>query len=154
MCCKLGEILQVGKADGEWCRHCTTRTACDIYDTRPEVCRSYYCVYMLTDLSDDWRPTKCKFMISALPDGALVITVDKSRPDGWKNAPYIGLTREWAQTRRIVVLIGLRALAIYPDHIEELGMIGNGYGLGTIPDPTGRPIPRTIRVDTRTHQPG
>lgn len=40
------------------CRHCDK--GCAIYETRPEVCREYYCGWRKLEMvPDDWRPDKC-----------------------------------------------------------------------------------------------
>lgn len=148
MCCKLGTIQEVNKKDGEWCQHCSTRTRCDIYDTRPNVCRSYYCYYMLSDLSEDWRPTKAKLMVSAMADGAVYISVDPSRPDAWKKEPYYSMIRQWSkEASRVVVLVGLKAIAVYPDRIDELGMLDDHHTLAVVNEttPTGI-VKRTVMV--------
>jgi hypothetical protein len=124
MCCKLGTIQEVNKPDGQWCQHCSTRTKCDIYATRPAVCADYYCVYMLGDLSEDWRPTKSKLMVSAMLDGSLTISVDASRPDAWKKEPYFSLIRQWSGQRPVKVFVGLHGFVVRPDGIDDLGILG------------------------------
>ena len=147
MCCKLGTIEEVGKPDGQWCKHCSTRVKCDIYETRPFVCRDYYCAYMLSDLSEDWRPTKSKLMVSSMYDGSIYVMVDPSRPDAWKQAPYHSLIVKWSEQRRVLVFVGLKATAVYPTHVEELGMIDEKYALRVIEEttPSGT-VRRTVRV--------
>ncbi len=147
MCCKLGSIKEVNKPDGQWCQHCSTRKGCDIYETRPEVCRTYYCYYMLSTLNEDWRPTTCKFMVSIMQGNLVYVTVDPSRPDAWKKEPYYSSIRNWATKKRVVVLIGLQALAVYPDRTDDLGRLEDGYFLTAVNEqtPTGI-VQRTVRV--------
>ncbi|TKW70576.1 MAG: hypothetical protein DI543_28680, partial [Bradyrhizobium icense] len=46
------------------CKHCTGHS-CSIYDSRPSVCRGWYCVWRVEkDLPDDMRPDKCGVMFS------------------------------------------------------------------------------------------
>lgn len=147
MCCKLGAIKEVEKKDGEWCQHCSTRQRCDIYTTRPEVCRTYFCYYMLSTLGEEWRPTKCKFMISMMINGSVQVSVDPARPDAWKKEPYFSSMRQWAAQRRVVVLVGLHAFAVYPDRIDDLGMLGDDYFLAEKSEPTPAGIvKRTVKV--------
>lgn len=148
MCCKLGAIAEVNKPDGEWCTHCTSRTGCDIYDTRPAVCRDYYCFYMLSDLSEDWRPTKAKLMVSLMRNGSVYISVDRTRPDAWKHEPYFSMIKQWSGERRLIVMVGLMAYGVYPDRIDKLGMLTPGYALtGQIEQTPSGPVERTIRVE-------
>ncbi len=147
MCCKLGEIKEVGKPDGKWCQHCTTRRHCDIYDTRPTVCRTYYCFFMLSDLPEEWRPSTSRFMVSQMQNNLVYISVDPARPDAWKKEPYHARIRHWSAKARVVVLVGLHALAIYPDRVDDLGMMDEGYFLTTVDEntPTGI-FKRTIKI--------
>ncbi len=49
---------EIQKLSGAACRHCTLG-GCGIYETRPPVCRSYYCAWRTVDIfSDDWRPDR------------------------------------------------------------------------------------------------
>jgi len=60
VCCEWPTINkpEIQKQSGAVCRHCTS-TGCGIYETRPPVCRSYYCAWRTVDIfSDDWRPDR------------------------------------------------------------------------------------------------
>jgi len=60
VCCVFPTINkpEIQKLSGARCRHCTSG-GCGIYETRPPVCRSFYCAWRTVDIfSDDWRPDK------------------------------------------------------------------------------------------------
>jgi hypothetical protein len=60
VCCVLPNIdkPEIQKVSGARCKHCTG-TGCAIYDSRPPVCRAWYCAWRTVDIfSDDWRPDK------------------------------------------------------------------------------------------------
>ncbi|MDP3067597.1 MAG: hypothetical protein Q8M72_02885, partial [Methylocystis sp.] len=42
-CCKVLEIEEFKKPAGKLCEHCALTGGCGVYDTRPDVCRDYYC---------------------------------------------------------------------------------------------------------------
>lgn len=45
------------KMSGVACEHCRIGGGCNIYATRPQLCREYYCMWRcLPDLDTDWRP--------------------------------------------------------------------------------------------------
>lgn len=146
MCCKLGTIAEVNKKDGEWCQHCSTRQHCDIYETRPQVCRDYYCQYMLSDLSEEWRPTTAKLMVSVMNSGAVSITVDPARPDAWKKEPYYSFIRRWATQRQTLVLVGTRVYAVYDDRIDDLGVLDDEHEMAPV-DENGRKRLARVRKD-------
>ena len=150
MCCKLGAIAEVNKPDGQWCTHCTTRQSCDIYDTRPKVCRTYYCYYMLSELPEEWRPTTSKLMVSLMVGNLIYISVDPSRPDAWKKEPYFSMIRHWSSQARVVILVGLHATAIYPDNIVELGLVDDDHLLAEYNENTvNGVVKRTIRLNKK-----
>ena len=45
-CCKPFEVPEVGKHDGGWCSKSTERNGCTIYDSRPEACSKFMCVWL------------------------------------------------------------------------------------------------------------
>lgn len=59
VCCTVPSIdnPEIQKPAGATCRHCMN--GCTIYDTRPTVCRTYYCGWRQLEIfSEDWRPDK------------------------------------------------------------------------------------------------
>jgi hypothetical protein len=64
VCCTVPTIdkPEIQKASGVACRHCTAG-GCGIYETRPPICRSYYCAWRTVEIfGDDWRPDKSGVM--------------------------------------------------------------------------------------------
>lgn len=57
------EVRSLNKACNIWCPHCTKKS-CKIYDERPDDCREFNCVWMMTDLPDNLRPDRCGFVLS------------------------------------------------------------------------------------------
>ena len=60
VCCVFPTINkpEIQKQSGARCRHCH-ETGCGIYDSRPPVCRAYYCAWRTVDIfSEDWRPDR------------------------------------------------------------------------------------------------
>jgi hypothetical protein len=149
MCCKLGAIPDV-KEYNVWCQHCSTKSACDIWDSRPQICSDYFCHFMLSDLGEAWRPSKCRLMISTYnnSDGpSMTISVDPSRPDAWRKEPFFANIVHWSSQCRVTVQIGYHTFAVFPDHIDDLGEITDEYQIMTIIEqtPTG-PRQRAMRV--------
>ena len=60
VCCVFPTINkpEIQKQSGARCRHCH-QTGCAIYDSRPPVCRAYFCAWRTVDIfSEDWRPDR------------------------------------------------------------------------------------------------
>jgi hypothetical protein len=60
VCCVFPTINkpEIQKQSGARCRHCH-ETGCGVYDSRPPVCRAYFCAWRTVDIfGEDWRPDK------------------------------------------------------------------------------------------------
>lgn len=60
LCCVIPVIdsPELTKPSGAVCRH--SRGGCDIYESRPDVCRRFFCAWRRTKLiPEDWRPDRC-----------------------------------------------------------------------------------------------
>jgi hypothetical protein len=65
VCCRIFAIdkPEIQKQPGALCRHCANGP-CEIYQTRPDVCRTYYCGWRrLEILEEDWRPDKSGILV-------------------------------------------------------------------------------------------
>jgi hypothetical protein len=69
-CGKCCEVLgidtgQIHKAAGLTCQHYKEGCGCKIYETRPDVCRTFHCGWrMLPQLDDNWRPDRSNILIN------------------------------------------------------------------------------------------
>lgn len=76
VCCKelMFDIAGRRILAGVMCPHAAPPQGCTIHQTRPEVCRAYFCGWHhLPSLSEDWRPDQSEVLISfregPAPDG-------------------------------------------------------------------------------------
>jgi hypothetical protein len=68
VCCMALRIIELDKVAGIFCQHCLPGKGCGIYETRPEVCRSFHCGWrQVPQLGEAWRPDR---------SGVLIITQD------------------------------------------------------------------------------
>jgi len=58
-CCDILEVAAVDKPVNQLCKHWQTGTGCTIYDSRPQMCRSFVCAWLQGHLDDDWFPGHC-----------------------------------------------------------------------------------------------
>ena len=126
LCCKLLAIEGVEERPGfTWCRHCRPgKGGCSIYDHRPEACRSFVCGWlsgMLDGVLDPerWHPTKARMMLTAEAVGEevhVVVHVDPSFPERWRQAPYGEDIRRLAvaipPSQRLFVRVAYRLIEI------------------------------------------
>lgn len=70
LCCKLLPIVDPDLRkleDNKWCSHCvpTLKHGCTIYDSRPETCVRYACLYLdIPSLEENLRPNRCHVIFS------------------------------------------------------------------------------------------
>ena len=64
VCCTVMTINkpEIQKQSGVTCRHCK-ETGCAIYDSRPPICRAWFCAWRTVEIFDDsWRPDRSGVM--------------------------------------------------------------------------------------------
>lgn len=99
-CCKILKISELEKPANIWCRHCKVGEGCGIYETRPEVCRSYACLWLKTQslgrpISPGLRPDKSRVVIGTTNHGEdVVFYVAPDRPDAWNRGDFRKLVAE------------------------------------------------------------
>ena len=133
LCCKVMSVAAVSKPMGKWCPHCTIGAGCNIHEDRPGECRDFYCDFLLDPRFDErWRPETAHFVMRTSHASHWIgIHMDPQRPDAWRREPYYSklkeLARQSALTQLVVlVFIGVRAWAIYPDRDVDLGFAAPG----------------------------
>ncbi|MBL8590317.1 MAG: hypothetical protein JNK46_17415 [Methylobacteriaceae bacterium] len=133
LCCKLFPVLELDKPAGRWCPHVAQGRGCGIHETRPHVCRAFFCQWIWNEeLGPEWKPETARFVLSIYPgSNALAVTVDPGQPAAWRREPYHRELRRWAeaalaQNSQVVVFVGDRATVVLPDRDVELGVLQPG----------------------------
>ncbi|MCA0399708.1 MAG: hypothetical protein LCH38_02700 [Proteobacteria bacterium] len=149
LCCKLFPVPELEKPAGRWCRHIAQGRGCGIHETRPEICRAFFCQWVYNaDLGPEWKPEVSRFVLSIYPgSNSLVVTADPGAPAAWRAEPYLRNLRRWAEAAlaqgdQVLVMHGARATAILPDREVELGEIGAGDRIATYRGPGGYDVKR------------
>ena len=130
LCCKVMGVTELEKPRGQWCAHCKIGSGCGIYSERPNVCRDFYCSYLISPmLGEHWFPGRSKMVVEFTPGGErMTIHVDPGRPNAWREQPYYADLKKWAayaarDLRQVMVSIGNRAIVILPDEDVDLGIV-------------------------------
>ena len=133
MCCKVFAIPELDKGSQQWCRHVMQGRGCGIHETRPTVCRQFFCHWMRNPhLGPDWQPDHAKFLINTEMGGRrMIVAPDAGAPAAWRKAPYYAQFKRWslagaASNHQILVFNGKRATAILPDRDVDLGIVEVG----------------------------
>lgn len=78
---------------------------------------------------DHWFPARSKMVIAPELDGErIVIHVDPSRPNAWREQPYYRDLKQWAAAAardlsQLIVSIGKRSIVILPEEDVDLGLV-------------------------------
>ena len=94
LCCKFMGVEELEKPRNTWCKHCNIGVGCNIYETRPESCRIYECVWFKTQsldkpISPALRPDKSRVVIGTDNNGEdLILYVSREQPDAWKQKRF------------------------------------------------------------------
>lgn len=130
LCCKIFPVPDLGKPAGKWCQHIVQGKGCGIHETRPQICRAFFCQWIYNaDLGPEWKPEVSRFVLSIYPGtNSLTISADPGLPNAWREAKYLRQFRHWAaaaleQGDQVLVFSGARVTAILPDREVDLGEI-------------------------------
>jgi hypothetical protein len=143
MCCKVMQIEALAKPKHTMCGHFRKGTGCTVYDTRPQACSQFVCLWLADPNMDAaWRPDRARFILWG--DKQLVVDVDPAYPDAWRREPYYSKLKQASDPRRsgavqIVVRNGREVVIVFPEADISLGSeqnrpIESGYRRG----PRGR----------------
>jgi hypothetical protein len=110
LCCKTMKVHELDKAAHVWCQHCRIGKGCEIYETRPESCRIYDCLWLQTQRLDrpmaaELRPDRSRVVVGTTNGGDdVVLYLDPDRPDAWQRPAMQAFIRE-LRGRRIGILL-------------------------------------------------
>jgi hypothetical protein len=131
LCCKVMAVEALGKPAGGWCPHCKPRRGCLIYETRPEECRQYGCLW-LTDarFGEHWKPSRSKLVLTVSEDG-IEIRCDGGFPNAWRKEPFRNEIARMAQAGEaedvtVLVIVGQRMTLVTGTREFDLGVVGPG----------------------------
>jgi hypothetical protein len=131
LCCKVYEVPSLAKPANQWCSHCAPGKGCGIWQTRPDHCRAFFCMWM-TDarLPAEWKPDKSKFVLTFDPASRyLMVQVDPGAPKAWRQEPYYSQLMTWAKAllteeRLVIVFNNKHGTALLPSGEVDLGNLG------------------------------
>ena len=109
-------VTALDKPSGKWCRHFSKARGCAIYEQRPDDCRVFNCLWLLTEALDpDWKPSVAGFILHSEQGGArLIVECDAARPHDWRREPYQATLRRWAEApgQEVLVFAGTRGVRL------------------------------------------
>lgn len=120
LCCKVFTIAELNKLAGEWCPHCPGK-GCSMYESRPNTCREYRCVWLERpeSLSDELRPDKTSVVMNefAEPGLSMIELHESHRGAARKLLPVLEPVRDHGFG--LVVVCGGRPHTVFPPQFDE-----------------------------------
>ncbi|MBB4066091.1 hypothetical protein [Gellertiella hungarica] len=96
LCCRLPDIDALDKPANEPCRHLAGEAGCRAYDTRPDTCRAFLCLWRTeAALGEEWHPPTAGMMVYRQGPQRTVLA-DPRRPDRSRSEPWLSQLRRWA----------------------------------------------------------
>lgn len=92
-CCRVYAIPSLDKPAGKWCDHCAIGKGCTVYETRPELCVEFACLWLQSHqrgqgLPEEARPDRCKVVFTPTTnDGLMSAMCMPGSPDAWRKGP-------------------------------------------------------------------
>jgi hypothetical protein len=135
LCCKVFDVPPVdNKPRGVWCKHCTPGRGCGIWQTRPDFCRDFHCMWIKdATLGPEWKPDIAKFVLNYRRDlGVLNVMVDIKTPNVWRQEPYLSGLRDFAARasafKHIVqITVGKRLIVLSPEREFDMGVTEDDF---------------------------
>lgn len=103
-------VHELDKPVNTRCPHCEMGVGCTIYETRPQSCRAFECVWLQTQrgttpLARELRPDATRVVMSTANGGeAIVLNVAPDRADAWQRGAMGKLVREMLADGVVVLL--------------------------------------------------
>lgn len=145
LCCKLVTVAELEKPSGTWCTHCSPGKGCGIHAVRPNACRSWNCLWLLSpELGPQWKPDKSRMVLMA--DGRtrrVFVRCDPGFPKAWRKEPYYGQIRQWAsqagpQGGEVFIGVGHDITILANGRELHVGAVAEQDGFATEYDASGR----------------
>lgn len=120
LCRKLMGVTALDKPAGRWRRHFSRAGGCAVYETRPDDCGVFNCLWLLTDaLGPERKPTAAGFVLHSEQGAArLIVESDPARPHDWRREPYQSTLRRRAAAPGMEVLVFAGRRGVRPGAVD------------------------------------
>jgi len=86
LCCRYMKVPETNSPEYEYCGHCTPGVGCQVWEVRPDICRSFGCLwYNQEQIPESLRPDKLGICFELPPLSRVMCGyLSPDRPDAWK----------------------------------------------------------------------
>lgn len=132
LCCKILAVRELDKPQDAWCRHCDKGVGCTIYETRPQSCVNFECVWLQSQKIEgvalpDWmKPNRSRVMLTAGNGGNdLVAYPDPGFPLAWREPHVLGWLQTVAKSGTVIIVKDPRGRPYAKGRVYQI--LGDGW---------------------------
>jgi len=120
-------IPELEKPAGRWCSNCAIGKGCKIYESRPQVCVTFKCLWLVSQEREDvrermvpeMRPDRSKVVIAPATDPKTISFMPMA-VDAWRKPEFMKMVKQWAGIGgRVVIDTPVRTRKIVVDAMGE-----------------------------------
>ncbi len=104
-------VPELSKPACTWCRLAKPGAGCTAYETRPESCRTFECVWlqsqkMASPLPAELRPDRCgAVMVTGVKNAKMVLHMEPSKGDAYKRGPLARIVNKFVAAGEAVIIV-------------------------------------------------
>jgi len=123
LCCKLLAIPELGKRKDVWCPNCDqSGNKCMVYETRPDSCRAFDCLWLHGYGGEELWPRKSHIVMGTTinEECNLVLYVDKFYKDAWRKEPWDSFINSFLKKtgKKVFIVCGDKRTVLFGTHQE------------------------------------
>jgi hypothetical protein len=140
LCCKIPGVGALQKKNLTWCSHCDIGKGCRIYETRPQECRDFRCLWLDDEtLPPEFAPRRAHF-VSFRTGPHVVSECDVAARNIHRDTKYAALFKRLAADLEphrgfVSVCYGEHMIAITPRETYDLGKTRRTHMINVAYDP-------------------
>ena len=118
LCCKLMGVKELQKPPDKWCDLVQIGRGCSIYETRPESCKKFDCLWVLGLLPEELSPRKTRAVVWVAPEphnGQETVIIHLDKDYGEREEIRNLVEKCVAMDFRVIVVQGSRRRLITSD---------------------------------------
>lgn len=73
-------LPELAKPTGTLCAYCVDGAGCSVHQIRPQTCRTWFCLWRVVELPDDWRPDLSGVIVrpDGIEEGRITLHVERA----------------------------------------------------------------------------
>lgn len=155
-CCRVIplNLPELAKPTGQLCAYCVDGKGCGVHAIRPQTCRTWFCLWRMVELSDDWRPDRSGVVLrpDGLEQGEITVFVVR-RTEFLASEDVFFVLASWIAEGMRIALSVPGPLGTYPARAEVTDWLRPAVEAGDPADFLARVLRSLDRLEQHDWQP-